>query len=159
MGTAIRNYLQPQLDTIDRSIDTNDAQSTVLIDLIPDPSTCHHQLESHILKQDVIELSDKLASDSDRLLLLFYGLELTQIEVGVELDCDPSTAKRRRDRCLKQLAKDLHTKIFQTEDLSILQRRGYANELLDPMLDRLKLIHYVSTVGCIEWLCDRSWQD
>ncbi len=132
MGAAIRNYLQPQLDTLDRSIDNNDAQSTVLIDLIPAPSECHHQLESSILKQDIIELSTKLAIDSDRVLMFFYGLELTQVEVGVELECDPATAKRRRDRCLKQLAKDLHTKIFQTEDLSL--------ELLDSILDRLKLI-------------------
>jgi hypothetical protein len=39
MGTAIRNYLQPRSDVLDRSIDNNDdAQSTALIDLIPDPS-------------------------------------------------------------------------------------------------------------------------
>ena len=65
--------------------------------------------------------------------MFFYGLELTQVEVGVELDCDQSTAKRRRDRCLKQLVKDLHTKIFQVENLSV--------ELLDSILDRLKLIY------------------
>jgi hypothetical protein len=133
MGATIRNYLQPHTDTLDRSSDNHDAQSTVLIDLIPNPSECQHQLESSILKQDVIELSAKLAIDSDRVLMFFYGLELTQIEVSVEIDCDPSTAKRRRDRCLKQLAKDLHAKIFQTEDLSI--------ELLDSILDRLKLIY------------------
>jgi hypothetical protein len=132
MGTAIRNYLQPQPDALDGSIGNNDAEGIALIDLIPDSSHYHQRLESRILKQDVVELSNKLAIDSDRLLMFFYGLELTQVEVGVELDCDPVTAKRRRDRCLKQLAKDLHAKIFQTEDLSI--------ELLDSILDRLKLI-------------------
>lgn len=132
MGTAIRNYLQPQPAALDGSIDNNDAEGTALIDLIPDSSHHHQRIESRILKQDVVELSNKLAIDSDRVLMFFYGLELTQIEVGVELDCNQSTAKRRRDRCLKQLAKDLHAKIFQTEDLSI--------ELLDSILDRLKLI-------------------
>jgi hypothetical protein len=132
MGTAIRNYLQPQPEALDRSIGNNDAEGTALIDLIPDPSHHRQQLESGILKQDVIELVDKLAIDNDRLLMFFSGLELTQVEVGVELGCDPATAKRRRDRCLKQLAKDLHAKIFQTTDLSI--------ELLDTILDPLKLV-------------------
>ncbi len=131
MGAAIRSYLQPQPDTLDRSIDRHDAQSTPLIDLIPDPGS-HHQLESHILKQDIVELSNKLAIDSDRVLMLFYGLALTQVEVGAELDCDPSTAKRRRDRCLRQLATDLYGKIFRDENLSI--------ELLDSIIDRLKQI-------------------
>ncbi|WP_309741120.1 hypothetical protein [Chamaesiphon sp. OTE_20_metabat_361] len=133
MGAVIRNYLQPQPDTLDRSIESNHAQSTVLIDLIPDLRECHHQLESQLLKQDVVELSNKLAIDSDRLLMFFYGLELTQVEVGVELDCDQSTAKRRRDRCLRQLATDLHCKTFRDEDLSV--------ELLNSIIDRLKLIY------------------
>ena len=133
MGTAIRNYLQPQPDTLDRSIDRDDAHGTALIDLIPDRSERQHQLESHILKQDVIELSNKLTIDSDRLLMFFYGLELTQQEAGIELDCNTTTAKRRHDRCLKQLATDLHTKIFPTADLSI--------ELLESIIDRLKLIY------------------
>ncbi|MFM2303905.1 MAG: hypothetical protein RLZZ135_1315, partial [Cyanobacteriota bacterium] len=60
------------------------------------------------------------------------GLELTQSEVGIELDCHQTTAKHRHDRCLKQLAKDLHVKIFDDENLSI--------ELLDAIIDRLKLI-------------------
>ncbi len=133
MGTAIRNYLQPQPDTLDRSVGNNDSEGTALMDLIPDGIDRTQQLESHILKQDVIELSDKLAIDSDRVLMFFYGLELTQAEVGVELNCHQTTAKNRHDRCLKQLAKDLHAKIFQTQDLSI--------ELLDTILDRLKLIY------------------
>ena len=132
MGTAIRNYLQPQPDALDRSIGNNDAEGTALIDLIPDPSHRHQILESHILKQDVIELSNKLAIDSDRVLMFFYGLELTQQEVGIELDCNTTTAKRRHDRCLKQLATDLHANIFVNEQLSI--------ELLDSLVARLKLI-------------------
>lgn len=131
MGTIIRNYLQPQQDALDRSIGNNDADGITLIDLIPDPSHHPQQLESDILNQDVVELVGTLAIDSDRLLMFFFGLELTQVEVGVELDCHQTTAKRGRDRCLKQLAKHLHAKIFQTTDLS--------SELLDSILDRLKL--------------------
>jgi hypothetical protein len=131
MGTAIRNYLQPQPDTLDRSLSNSDSRS--LIDTIPDCFDRHQRLESQILKQDAIALSNKLAIDSDRLLMFFYGLELTQVEVGVELDCDPATAKRRRDRCMKQLVKDLHANIFENEQLSI--------ELLDSIIDRLKLIY------------------
>jgi hypothetical protein len=133
LGIAIRNYLQPQSDALDRSIGNNDAGGTALIDLIPDPSHHQQRLESRILKQDVVELSAKLAIDSDRLLMFFYGLELTQQEVGIELDCHQTTAKHRRDRCLKQLAKDLHAKIFRDEDLSI--------ELLDVIVDALATIY------------------
>jgi DNA-directed RNA polymerase specialized sigma24 family protein len=133
MGTAIRNYLQPQLDTLNRSIGNNDAEGAALIDLIPDLIEHHQILESRILKQDIVELSNKLAIDSDRLLMFFYGLELTQLEVGIELDCNQTTAKRRHDRCLKQLARDLHANTFQTEHLS--------SELLDSIVDRLKIIY------------------
>ena len=132
MGTAIRNYLQPQPDALDRSIDNNDADGSTLIDLIPHPLDRHQILESRILKQDVIELSNKLAIDSDRVLMFFYGLELTQQEAGIELDVNTTTAKRRHDRCLKQLATDLHANIFVNEQLSI--------ELLDSIVARLKLI-------------------
>lgn len=48
-----------------------------------------------------------------------YGLQLNQTKVGVELDCNQTTTKRRRDRCLKELAVDLHTKTFPDGDLSI----------------------------------------
>lgn len=133
MGTAIRNYLQPRSDALDRSIGNNDAEGTALIDIIPDPSHRQQRLESGILKQDVIELSAKLAIDSDRLLMFFYGLDLTQQEVGIELDCHQTTAKHRRDRCFTQLAKDLHAKIFRDEDLSI--------ELLDVIVDALATIY------------------
>ena len=132
MGTAIRNYLQPQPDALDRSIGNNDAEGTALIDLIPDPSHRHQILESHILKQDVIELLNKLAIDSDRVLMFFYGLELTQKEVGIELDVNTTTAKHRHDRCLRKLATDLHANNFVNEQLSI--------ELLDSIVARLKLI-------------------
>jgi hypothetical protein len=132
MGTAIRNYLQPQPDALDRSIGNNDADGSTLIDLIPHPLDRHQILESRILKQDVIELSNKLAIDSDRVLMFFYGLELTQQEAGIELDVNTTTAKRRHDRCLKQLATDLHANIFVNEQLSI--------ELLDSIVARLKLI-------------------
>ena len=132
MGTAIRNYLQPQPDALDRSIGNNDDDCTTLIDLIPHPSDRHQILESRILKQDVIELSNKLAIDSDRVLMFFYGLELTQQEVGIELDVNTTTAKRRHDRCLKQLATDLHANNFVNEQLS--------SELLDSIVARLKLI-------------------
>ena len=50
--------------------------------------------------------------------MFFYGLELTQQEVGIELDVNTTTAKRRHDRCLKQLATDLHANIFVNEQLS-----------------------------------------
>jgi hypothetical protein len=133
MGTAIRTYLQPQLDAIDRSVDVHDAQSRALIDLIPDSRNSDDRLESDLIKQEAIELSNKLPIESDRILMFFYGLELTQVEVGIEVECDQSTAKRRRDRCLKQLAKDLHAKIAQTETLSV--------ELLDAIIDRLELTY------------------
>jgi RNA polymerase sigma factor (sigma-70 family) len=132
MGTVIRNYLQPQTDALDRSVGNSDANGISLLDLIPDAINLDRLLESRILKQDILDLSSQLPIDSDRLLMLFYGLDLTQSEVGIELNCNQTTAKHRHDRCLKQLAKDLHVKIFDDQNLSI--------ELLDAMIDRLKLI-------------------
>ena len=132
MGTVIRNYLQPQTDALDRSVGNSDADGTSLLNLIPDALNLDRLLESRILRQDILDLSSQLPIDRDRLLMLFYGLEFTQSEVGIELDCSQTTAKHRHDRCLKQLAKDLHIKIFEDENLSI--------ELLDAIIDRLKLI-------------------
>ncbi len=132
MGTAIRNYLQPQPDTLDRSLGNSDDDGRSLMDIIPDDIDRRQLLESQILKHDVIALSNKLAIDNDRLLMFFYGLELTQQEVGIELDVNTTTAKRRHDRCLKQMATDLHANSFGDEQLSI--------ELLNSIIDRLKLI-------------------
>jgi hypothetical protein len=132
MGTVIRNYLQPQPDELDRAVGNSDADGISLLDLIPTSIDLDRSLESRILRQDILDLSSKLSIDCDRLLMFFYGLELTEEEVGIELDCNQTTAKRRHDRCLKQLAKDLHGKIFEDENLSI--------ELLDPIIDRLKLM-------------------
>jgi Sigma-70, region 4 len=113
-------------------VGNSDADGTSLLDLIPDAIKLDRLLESRILRQDILDLSSQLPIDRDRLLMLFYGLELTQSEVGIELNCSQTTAKHRHDRCLKQLAKDLHIKIFDDENLLI--------ELLDTIIDRLELI-------------------
>jgi hypothetical protein len=133
MGTVIRNYIQPQLDALDRSIGNNEAEGRSLGELIPDRIRHSQLLESRLIKQDILDLSSQLPIDHDRLLMFLYGLQLTQTETGAELDCNQTTAKHRHDRCLKQLAVDLYTKTFPEGNLSI--------EYLDVIIDALKTIY------------------
>jgi hypothetical protein len=132
MGKVLRSYLQPQPDSLDRSIGTNDTDGISLIDLIPDLTTSIPSLESQILKQSVIDLLSKLSIENDRLLMFFHGLDMTQTEVGIEFDRNRFFIKKRHDSCLTDLAKKLYAQDCPTEELS--------SEALNSIINNLKIV-------------------
>ena len=142
MAKVVRNYLQPQPDSLDRSIGTNDADGISLIDLIPDLTTSSPSLESSILKQNLFDVSIDLSIENDRLLMFFYGLQMTRIEVGIELDCEPYPAYYRHLRCLQGFAKELHTQDFPNEELS--------SERLNSIVNELKVFYEGIYVGLLD---------
>jgi hypothetical protein len=129
MGKVVRNYLQPQPDSLDRSIGTNDADGISLIDLIPDLTTSSPSLESQILKQSVTDLLGKLSIEDDRLLMFFYGLDMTQTEVGIEFDRTRFFARNHHNSCLTDLAKKLYAQDYPGKKLSSEDLNSIINDL------------------------------
>jgi hypothetical protein len=62
------------------------------------------------------------AKSADRILFLLYGLRLTQVEAGIELDCNQTTIGRSHDRQIAKLAQDFYLsyhKLPATAQISI----------------------------------------
>jgi hypothetical protein len=124
MGTVLRKYLQPPQVSFDQPV--GEGLST-RGDFIPDArisaateiDITDDQQQVQRLKKEVVAILEQLSLDRAALLLWLYGLKLTQAEAGRELNLDQATIKRRRDRYLAQLAKNLHQSVGLTTDLSI----------------------------------------
>jgi hypothetical protein len=116
LGTAVSNYDRLRVTSIDLPV-SNDGYFT-LLDTIPDPKNpldtailTEYQQQVDRLKNIVINLLQQLPIDNDRLLMLFYGLNLTQTETGTELNCHQTTAMHRRKRILATLAQNIYLQI------------------------------------------------
>jgi hypothetical protein len=91
-----------------------------MIDTIPDPENPldtaildEYQQQVDRFKNIVISLLQQLPIDRDRLLMFFYGLNLTQVEAGTELKFDPTTALKRRKKILAALAQDIYLAVSE----------------------------------------------
>jgi hypothetical protein len=84
---------------------------------------------------DLIRQNSDPATLIDRSLFLLYGLELTQAEVGKELDCNQTTVSRQRDRYITKLAKQLYL--------------SYHNLAEDPQISIDTLTPYIEYVRSI----------
>lgn len=116
LGTAVRNYDRLRLSSIDLPIGEDGNQSR--IDTIPDPKQpvdiailTEYQQQVDRLKNIVTELLQQLPIDSDRLLMLLYGLNLTQAQAGCELSCNQTTAMRRGEKILATLAQTIYQQV------------------------------------------------
>jgi hypothetical protein len=116
LGSAVSNYDRLRVTSIDLPL-TKDGDST-LLDTIADPTNpidtavlTEYQQQVDRVKTIFTALLEQLPIDSDRILLLFNGLNFTQREVGIELECNQSTAMHRHNRILAKLAQDLHQQI------------------------------------------------
>jgi hypothetical protein len=116
LGTAVSNYDRLRVTSIDLPV-SEDGDRT-LLDTIPDPKNpldtailTEYQQQVDRLKKIVINLLQQLPIDRDRLLMLFYGLNLTQTETGAELNCNQTTAMRRCNRVLATLAQNIYLQI------------------------------------------------
>lgn len=108
----LSNIVRHDRQTTYYSLDTplsQDRESGTIGDLQPDP----HQIfsmENCEMRELAIDLiSKKLRSTAPDLIFLFrYGLNLTQVEVGKELDCNQTTIGRKHDRRLAKLATEFY---------------------------------------------------
>jgi hypothetical protein len=118
LGSAVSNYDRLRVVSIDLPM-SEDGDRT-LIDTIPDPKNpldtavlTEYQQQVDRVKTIFTDLLQQLPIDSDRLLMFFYGLNLTQVEAGIELKFDPTTALKRRKRILATLAQDIYLAVSE----------------------------------------------
>ncbi len=116
LGTAVSNYDRLRVTSIDLPM-SEDGDRT-LLDTIADPKNpldtailTEYQQQFDRLKNIAIDLLQQLPIDSDRLLMLFYGLNLNQAETGIELNCHQTTVMHRRNRVLATLAQNIYLQI------------------------------------------------
>jgi hypothetical protein len=113
LGAAVRNYDQLQIQSIDTPIG-KDGDRTVLDTIPADQNPLdaailnEYQQQVDRLTNIVSQLLQQLAIEPDRLLLLLYGLNLTQKDAGKELNCNQTTVMRRGERVLANLAQNIY---------------------------------------------------
>jgi RNA polymerase sigma factor (sigma-70 family) len=161
LGIAIRNYDRPPListdivvggakgdgqsliETIDESgktfnrsagVDRQSATADPLDRAIAIEDRQEFDRENNRVNNIITELLQQLPSESDRTLLLFYGLNFTQDDVALQLDCIQTTAMRRRDRILATLAQNIHLKIKPDEPQPAL-RSEHLNRIVTTAID------------------------
>jgi hypothetical protein len=126
MGNTLRNYEQPQLDSIDRPVGSGDNDRAFRVgDSIatsPDTEQIPNELSSvetfverQNLRQQVVELLSQLSGERERMLMFLYGLALKQVPAGLELGCNPCNISRRRSRLSLELAQQLWQQLAQGE--------------------------------------------
>ncbi len=138
LGQAIRNYDQPSLQSIDRPLSNDSAQT--FSDIIPDPQTpletiISHEYQEQVsrLKSVVIQQLQQLPPERNHLLFLLFGLQLNQTETGLELQVHQTTVKKNCDKVLATLAKNTY---HQTRDKS----PPTSFEQLQPLITHLKAL-------------------
>jgi hypothetical protein len=112
LGKAVRNYDRLRVTSSDLPLGIGE---DTLIDRIPGTQQPLEQAivaeyagEIDRVKRIVVGLLKALPIDRDRVLLLLYGLALTQTEAGKELQSHQTTVKRHNDKTLAILAQDIY---------------------------------------------------
>lgn len=113
LGAAVRNYDQLQIQSIDTPLGENDDRT--VFDTIADAQTPlntailnEYQQQVDRLTTIVNQLLQQMPIEPDQLLLLLYGLDLTQKDAGKELNCNQTTVMRRGERVLATLAQNIY---------------------------------------------------
>ncbi len=136
LGNMIRNDRQQIARSLDAPLGSGDELGT-LSDLVADVRESV-SLENCELRELALDLLSKnsivhvasippdrqveKAKSADRILFLLYGLRLTQVEAGSELDCNQTTIGRNHDRQIAKLAQDFYLsyhKLPATAQISI----------------------------------------
>jgi predicted Zn-dependent protease len=112
LGKAVRNYDRLRVTSFDLPLGISDDTMLDKIAGTQQPLeqaiVAEYEAEIDRLKQIVVGLLEALPIDRDRLLLLVYGLALTQMEAGKELQSHQTTVKRNNDKTLAILAQDIY---------------------------------------------------
>jgi hypothetical protein len=113
LGAAVRNYDQLQIQSIDIPLG-EDSDRTVLDTIPADQNPLdtailnEYQQQVDRLSNIISQLLQQLSIEPDQLLLLLYGLDLTQKDAGKELNCNQTTVMRRGERVLATLAQNIY---------------------------------------------------
>jgi hypothetical protein len=112
LGKAVRNYDRLRVTSFDLPLGIAD---DTMLDRIPGTQepleraiVAEYEGEIDRVKKIVVGLLEALPIDRDRILLLLYGLALTQMEAGKELQAHQTTVKRNNDKTLAILAQDIY---------------------------------------------------
>jgi hypothetical protein len=136
LSNLIRNDRQQITRSLDAPLGSGDELGT-LSDLVADVRESV-SLENCELRELALDLLSKnsivdvasippdrqveKAKSADRILFLLYGLRLTQVEAGIELDCNQTTIGRKHDRQIAKLAQAFYLsyhKLPATAQISI----------------------------------------
>lgn len=172
LGAAVSNYDRLRVTSIDLPV-SEDGDRT-RIDTIPDPENPldtaildEYQQQVDRVKTIFTDLLQQLPIDSDRLLMLFYGLNLTQVEAGAELNCDPVTAMRHRKKILATLARNIYLQASENSppplsserlDLIIPQAIAFCQQYyLDSLIEISQQLGSQAQKMLVDRVCTR-WQ-
>jgi DNA-directed RNA polymerase specialized sigma24 family protein len=152
LGKAVRNYDRLRVTSIDLPLGIGD---DTMLDKIPGTQqpleqaiVAEYETEIDRVKRIVVGLLEALPIDRDRVLLLLYGLALTQTEAGKELQVHQTTVKRNNDKILAILAQDTYrqsreeSSLLSSEQLQqiithlVSLCREYYPDLLDLIIDK-----------------------
>jgi hypothetical protein len=109
LSNIVRHDRQTTYYSLDAPL-SQDHESGTVGDLVADPTEIF-SMENHEMREvaiDLISTNLRSASSEDLIFLLLYGLDLTQVEAGRELDCNQSTIGRKHDRRLAKLATEFY---------------------------------------------------
>jgi hypothetical protein len=136
LGQALRNYEQLRLQSIDIPLNPTSHQTLSDITISDQPTPIdsaildeYQQQISH-LKNTVIQLLQQLPIKQDLILLLLYGLKLTQLDTSQELHCHQSTIPKNRTKILAHIAQ-------ATYQLTRNQSSPLSSEQLQPIITHL----------------------
>jgi hypothetical protein len=187
----LSNMIRNDRQQIARSLDAplgNDNELGTLGDLVADvresvslENSELRELALDLLRQNSIVHVTSTVSDRkldkaklvEQILFLRYGLRLTQVEAGIELDCNQTTIGRKHDRQIAKLAQEFYLgyhKLPATTQISIeiLDRYGkyieslcedyYAELAIDLLKSVIETTPRSSVVERFIELVETQWQ-
>ncbi|PSB42706.1 hypothetical protein [Chamaesiphon polymorphus] len=116
LGTSLRNYARPGEVSWDLPVNEDAQEVTTIGDLQPDLQPESQRIvvtEYDEIRELALNLLDEHCLEL-KLFLLQYGLELTQTEAAIELDCNQSTIGRQATKLLAKLAQELYSRYHKS---------------------------------------------
>jgi hypothetical protein len=111
IGKAIRQFLDPPLDSLDRPLHSQEAEDISLLESISYKPTVDEEINQTAvsLRDFIYHLLEEKATQEKQMLWLRYGLELKQTQIGKELN---GQAQYKICRSLQQLNNRILTELW-----------------------------------------------
>jgi RNA polymerase sigma factor (sigma-70 family) len=128
LGNTLRNYRQIGTYSLDTPVGETES-GTTFGDLQAAPPAVM-AIEDSEIRERAIHFLDRQPPNC--VLLLVYGLELTQTEAGIELDLNQATIGRQTKRSIAKLAQE-----FYLDHTPVESERNLSSEILSKYIDYL----------------------